>query len=221
MMGLGQSNPKQSNLTSAFISDRGQVRPTMAAFLSGFVGELAARGAFLELDLAFGAKVLKFFERAFTVGTAARFFITMGGRFLDFRGGNAFLPVFVVLEGLVQGVGPQVRTMEFILGKSSQFIGDTLIRDLSGFSQGLPHGHIAHHAGDGNRRTAAKCLKFNVSQSVILDPDIKGHHVAADRISYLSHPVRIFDHPDIVRVLKMFHDFFAVHHLAFSSKYLV
>ncbi len=66
-------------------------------------------------------------------------------------------------------------------------------------SSSLAHGHLAHHAGDGDGRPATEGLELHVLQPVVLDLDVECHHVAADRVANLPDSVRVLDFAHVPR----------------------
>ncbi len=60
---------------------------------------------------------------------------------------------------------------------------------------------------------SSKGLEFDIVNFIILDIDVKRHHISANRIADLTHPVCIFNFPDISGVGKMIHHFVSVHPL--------
>jgi hypothetical protein len=111
----------------------------------------------------------------------------------------------------VQGVGPQVRAVELVLGQSPQLAGHVPVGDLHGLVQGLALGHLGDHARNGNGRPAAKGLELDVVDLVVLDLDIDAHHVTADRVADLAHTVGVLDLTHVARTLEVIHYDFRIH----------
>src|SRR5512136_1693556 len=91
-------------------------RSAVDALRVALLGDPAAGGAFLELDPAGPAdRLVLCLERRVAVGAGAAFGLVLVGRR---AGRNARRPsgllVLVVLDGLVKGVGPEVRAVHLV-----------------------------------------------------------------------------------------------------------
>jgi hypothetical protein len=121
-----------------------------------------------------------------------------------------FLFLMVVLDCLVQGLGTEIGAMKLLLGKTLELISNGAGRDFHYLFQALALGHFAYHAGDGNGRPTAEGLELNIFQVVVLDLDVKGHHVAADGISHFADAIGVFYFPYITGMHEVFHYLFTV-----------
>src|SRR5512137_2418713 len=124
------------------------------AFRVALLGDPAAGGAFLELDPAGPADgLVLLFERRIAIRAGAALGLVLVGGGARRRGrGPAGLLVLVVLDGLVEGVGPEVRAVHLVLGQAAELRRDEIVGDRLGLGQRLAHGHLADHAGDGDGR---------------------------------------------------------------------
>lgn len=85
------------------------------------------------------------------------------------RPGDAGLFVFVVLNGQVKGVGPQVGTMEFVFRQAFQGFRYGFVGYFLGLLDGFALGHLGEHAGYGNGRPTAEGLEFDVFDRFFFD----------------------------------------------------
>ena len=113
------------------------------------------------------------------------------------------LPVPVVFDGGVQGVGAQVGAVQFIFGETLQGLGHVIVGNLHGLVQGLAFGQLREHAGDGNGRPATEGLEFDIFDDVVFHFEIDVDHIAAYRVADLAHAVGISYIPDIARIFEV------------------
>jgi hypothetical protein len=113
------------------------------------------------------------------------------------------LPVPVIFDGRVQGVGPQVGAMQLVFGQAFQSLGHVIVANLHGLVQGLAFGQLREHAGNGDGGAAAKGLELDVLDDIILDFEVNIDHITANGIANLTNAVGFGYFPDIARIFKM------------------
>ncbi len=169
-------------------------------FLQLVLAGLAEGGPLVDFDIAIGAVALV------AVGVLVLV--------LAFELGppDPRLAGLVVADGHLQGVGAEVGAVQFVLRQPLERLGHIPVGDAFGLLDRLALGDLGQHARDGDRRAAAEGLELDVFDPLVADLEVDGHHVPAEGIADLAHPVRLLDHPDIAGIAEMIHHDLIVHH---------
>jgi hypothetical protein len=117
-------------------------------------------------------------------------------------------PVFVILDGKLKGVSPEIGTMKLVFGKAFQGIGHIFVGYFSRLIQGFAFGEFCEHTRYRDGRATAEGLKLNVLNAIIFDLQMDGHHISAERIAHLADAVRAFYGAHIPGLSKVIHHCF-------------
>jgi hypothetical protein len=155
-----------------------------------------------------------------TVRTVAAFAVMLVvGLFVqvDFRNFPGFA-VQLVLDGGMQGISPQVGTVELVGGQTAQSLGHIRIGNLHGLRQGFALGHFGDHAGNRDGGAAAEGFELDVDDAVILDLDVHIHHIPAHRVANFAHPIGVDNFAHIARILKVIQYYWGICHVLLPFK---
>jgi hypothetical protein len=119
--------------------------------------------------------------------------------------------VFVIFNRFLEGIGPQIGTVQLVFGESLQGFGHVFVGYLTGFVQGFPFGHFGEHAGNRDGRPAAEGLELDVLNAIFGYLQVDGHHVPAEGIAHFADTVGVFYFAHVAGILEVIHNDWGIH----------
>ena len=106
----------------------------------------------------------------------------------------------------------QIRTMIFIVRKTTESFGNLVVRQFSRAVNMFPNCKFGHHTAGSNRRRTSEYLTFNVNQMLVNNLYSDLEHIPALLRTYCPDPVGVRDLTDISRIQKMLEYFISIMH---------